>query len=80
MADGVVCPKCGGAEFAPVKWSLWGGVLGPKLLHHVKCTKCGAKFNGKTGKDNFTAIVIYTVVGCAIGLVIGILILVAIAS
>ena len=36
--------------------------MGPKILTHVKCTACGNKYNGKSGKDNTTVIVIYTVV------------------
>ncbi len=37
-------------------------MLGPKILTHVKCTACGFKYNGKSGKDNTTNIVIYSVV------------------
>jgi len=36
--------------------------LGPKLLSHVKCQSCGKKYNGKTGGDNTTNIIIYSVV------------------
>jgi hypothetical protein len=45
-----------------VKFSWWGGVLGPKMLTHVKCGSCGYKYNGKSGKENTLAIVIYTMV------------------
>jgi len=37
-------------------------MLGPKLLTHVKCQACGKKYNGKTGKENTTNIIIYSVV------------------
>lgn len=37
-------------------------MIGPKILKHVKCGSCGAKYNGKTGKDNTVGIVIYTLV------------------
>ena len=61
MTQYVQCPRCGGAgEKLGFTW--WGGVLGPKILKHVKCTSCGYKYNGNSGKDNTTGIVIYTVI------------------
>jgi len=42
-----------------VKFTWWGGLLGPKLLTHVKCGSCGHKYNGKSGKDNTAGIAIY---------------------
>ena len=56
------CAKCGHGVAKPVKFSWWGGVLGPRLLNHVKCEACGHKFNGKSGKDNTAGIAIYCVV------------------
>lgn len=56
------CPQCGSAAAERMKFTWWGGVLGPKLLTHVKCPNCRSTFNGKTGKDNTTNIVIYSVV------------------
>ena len=67
---GPACPKCGAGEATPVKFTWWGGVLGPKLLNHVKCNGCGYAYNGKTGNPNTTGIVIYTVVGLVIALII----------
>ncbi|MEO8041040.1 MAG: hypothetical protein ABI646_00400 [Acidobacteriota bacterium] len=40
--DYVPCPKCGGPA-AKLKFTWWGGILGPKMLTHVKCTSCGYK-------------------------------------
>ena len=56
------CSKCNafGAERMSFTW--WGGVVGPKVLTHVKCPRCGYAYNGKTGRDNTTGIVIYSVV------------------
>lgn len=55
------CPQCAGpAEKLRFTW--WGGILGPKILSHVKCTGCGYKYNGKTGKDNTTGIIIYSAI------------------
>ncbi len=56
------CPKCGSKIITPVKYTWWGGMLGPKLFHHTKCESCGYRFNRKTGKSNTTAIVIYSVI------------------
>jgi predicted nucleic-acid-binding Zn-ribbon protein len=56
------CPKCGNTEANKVSYTWWGGALGPAIFHHVKCTRCGATYNGKTGQSNMTAIIIYTVV------------------
>ncbi|HEY4329126.1 MAG TPA: hypothetical protein VGN88_05270 [Phycisphaerae bacterium] len=49
-----------------VGFTWWGGLLGPKILNHVKCSKCGKTFNSKTGKSNDTAIMIYIVVSFVI--------------
>ena len=56
------CPKCRQSLARKVSFTWWGGLLGPRLLSHVKCGSCGAGYNGKTGKDNTTNIVIYTIV------------------
>ena len=61
MSEYVPCPKCGGAS-ERLKFTWWGGVIGPKILSHVKCGSCGHKYNGKSGKDNTTGIVIYSAV------------------
>lgn len=60
------CPKCGSKIISKVRYTWWGGLLGPRLLHHTKCETCGYRFNGKTGKSNTTAIIIYSVVLFAI--------------
>jgi hypothetical protein len=70
---GIPCPKCGNPHSSPVKFTWWGGVLGPKMLHHVKCLGCGSAYNGKTGQPNTTAIIIYTVVAAIIGVIIVVL-------
>jgi uncharacterized protein (DUF983 family) len=55
------CPLCSSTLAVPIRWTWWGGVLGPILCTHVRCMMCGAKYNGKTGKSNFDYIVIFTV-------------------
>jgi hypothetical protein len=56
------CPKCriAGAERMSFTW--WGGLIGPRVLTHVKCPGCGHAYNGKTGRDNTTGIIIYSVI------------------
>lgn len=56
------CPQCGGTNAEKLRFTWWGGVLGPKILTHVKCPACGKAYNGKTGKDNTTGIVLYSVI------------------
>jgi hypothetical protein len=68
------CPKCSAASATQLKFTWWGGALGPKLLTHVRCDACGNKFNGKTGGDNTTKIVIYFLV---VGLVFFVIFFVA---
>lgn len=75
MNEYAPCPKCGATDAAQMSFTWWGGVIGPKILTHVKCAQCKATFNGKTGKDNTTNIVIYSVV---VGLIVFALVLVAV--
>ena len=57
-----------------MSFTWWGGIIGPRLLTHVKCPGCGHAYNGKTGKDNTTGIVIYSII--AASLAFGLLIVV----
>ena len=66
------CPSCNCPYAKRVSWTVWGGMLGPKMLTHVKCQQCGVAYNGKTGRSNATAIAIYVVVCLALGLALGI--------
>ena len=45
-----------------MSFTWWGGVIGPRVLTHVKCPQCGHGYNGKSGRDNTTGIVIYSAV------------------
>jgi hypothetical protein len=59
----MICPACRtDVNPTPVGFTWWGGLLGAKLLSHVECPSCKARFNGKTGQDNTSAIVLYCVV------------------
>jgi hypothetical protein len=54
------CPHCQQADAKPVRFTPWGGVLGPMLLSLVKCNACGSQFNGKSGRCVKSAIKMYT--------------------
>ena len=69
------CPNCGATSAKRVKWTFWGGALGPKMFSHVKCNQCFSKFNGKTGAYNTTPIAIYIVISSVIGVAACVLIL-----
>jgi transposase-like protein len=62
MSEYVPCPKCGSTNVQKVNYTMWGGMIGPRLLKHVKCQDCKATFNGKTGKSNSGAIALYLAV------------------
>ena len=64
------CPTCRRPDAEQMKFTWWGGVLGPKLFTHVKCKGCGTTYNGKTGQSNTTNIVVYSVVLGAIAFVV----------
>lgn len=65
------CPRCRMPEPQPVKFTWWGGVLGPKMLSHVKCQQCKLAYNGKSGQSNTKGIVIYSIIACIIFFVLG---------
>jgi hypothetical protein len=58
----VICPGCQqDVEPRPVGFTWWGGMFGAKLFNHCECPSCRARFNGRTGRSNTTAIAIYMV-------------------
>jgi transposase-like protein len=64
MAAGeyVPCPRCYSPNPEKVNFTWWGGMVGPRVLKHVKCRGCGATYNGKSGRSNTTSIVIYSII------------------
>lgn len=60
-----------------MSFTWWGGLLGPKVLNHVKCGSCGTQYNGKTGKDNTIGIIIYSVV---VFLIVMVFLVIAVAA
>lgn len=70
----VPCPRCRTPDPLKVNFTWWGGMLGPRMLSHVKCRGCGLAFNGKTGESNDSKIAIYFVVTFVVSLGIFLLI------
>jgi transposase-like protein len=70
MAHYQPCPKCTSEQAEAIGFTWWGGIVGPKMFTHVKCTQCGTNYNGKTGKSNQQAIVIYVAVSTIFGLIV----------
>lgn len=64
------CPQCNSLNVKPVGYTWWGGVIGPRLLKHTKCSNCKFTFNRNTRKSNTTPIIIYSIVLAAIGFAI----------
>lgn len=64
------CPNCGVSDATRVRWTWWGGLVGPMIINTVRCDDCGTKYNGVHGDSNTTRIVIYAVVVGLISLVI----------
>jgi hypothetical protein len=60
------CPSCSHDEAQKIRFTPWGGVIGPRLLSLVKCTACGIHYNGKSGRRVETAIRLYTTLMLAI--------------
>lgn len=64
------CPRCGASEARRITFTWWGGLLGPRMLAHVRCHACGAKFNGRSGRSNTKAIVLYNLVALGVTVIL----------
>lgn len=70
------CPHCGIAKHVkPVAFTWWGGPIGPRILSHVKCRRCGLQFNGRTGQSNTNWIIAYTAVCLTVVFVVGMMLI-----
>lgn len=70
FSDEKGCSKCGSELVTSVKYTWWGGMLGPKIFHHNKCESCGYTYNSKTRKSNTPSINIYSVIIFVIAFVV----------
>jgi hypothetical protein len=68
VAPGPACPRCHDPTVSKPSFTWWGGFLGPKIIDHLKCSRCGFAFHPRTGQAITGAIVIYSVVVAAIAL------------
>ncbi len=66
----VACPKCGASSASKVSFTWWGGALGPRLFHVMRCQKCRAQFNGRTGASLGKVIVVYQLSALALAAVL----------
>ena len=63
------CPECGApGDATRLHYTWWGGFIGPLIICHVRCNQCGTAYNGKTGKSNMTAIILWIVIPLVLGL------------
>ena len=53
------CPRCGERGAKRVTWTPWGSFYGPALFTHVRCPGCGYAYNGKSGRSNLIAAIIF---------------------
>ena len=49
------CPLCGSQSLAPVRFTVWGGFLGPYRMGLVHCRQCGHRYVGASGVPEFEA-------------------------
>jgi hypothetical protein len=56
------CPQCGSPGHATkVIYTWWGGFLGPLIFSLVQCEHCGAQYNGTSGSDSSTGVMVWKV-------------------
>jgi hypothetical protein len=46
----MTCPACGASDARRVRWTSWGGFLGPFLFSLVCCLGCGTRYGSRTGQ------------------------------
>ena len=56
------CPRCNGKNIHKIEYSWWGGLIGPALVHQVRCNDCGKTYNGVTGTDITKKMLIYVLI------------------
>ncbi len=56
------CPRCGSNDIYKVEYSWWGGLIGPGLVHQVRCKNCGKTYDGVTGTNITKRMSIYTII------------------
>lgn len=54
--SGDTCPNCSSPDVFRVKYTWWGGILGPSMMNLTHCRACDLNYNAGTRKDASTAI------------------------
>jgi hypothetical protein len=67
-----MCPKCGKAGAVRVRWTPWGGFLGPLLFQLKHCHGCGLRFGGRSKVPESRASRTYVRVVAPLALVLGV--------
>jgi len=67
--NGETCPQCGQVTGKRIRYTWWGGAVGPALLSLTKCQSCGFQFNAKTGLSTKKAIIIYNVIAISLAII-----------
>ena len=62
------CPGCGAQDARAVSFTWWGGVLGPRMFHMVRCNACNRAFDSQSGGTLGRKILVYQVVSISVGL------------
>ena len=44
------CQRCPAGHTSPLRFSWWGGLVGPWLLSYVHCHECGASYSTRSGR------------------------------
>lgn len=60
------CPQCGQVTGKRIRYTWWGGAVGPALMSLTRCQACGFQFNAKTGLSTKKAILVYNLVAVGI--------------
>ena len=71
--DMKACPRCKSSDIHKVEYSWWGGLIGPGLVHQVRCKKCGMTYDGVTGTNVTKRVSAFITVGLIISVIIVIL-------
>ena len=71
--DMKACPKCKSSDVHKVEYSWWGGLIGPGLVHQIRCKKCGLTYDGVTGTNITKRVSAFITVSLIISFIIVIL-------
>ena len=68
--SGPIVPTAG-APMPFIRYTFWGGIIGPLFINTVRRRECGTNYNGVHGDYNTTRIMIFVLIYVGLALVIG---------